>query len=150
MKHYQSFNQMGATQQPQQPRYSEGYSSNNYTPVSEIPMMQEIAPTGFTQRAIRSSMPPFMKHGRMQDRINEQNAQMEMEMQMATPIEPLRSYQRQQEYDEPVSCKQFQSHVDKCKSCYKLYKRNVRQSSLIIFLVFVIILLLIKLMDKNN
>jgi predicted nucleic acid-binding Zn ribbon protein len=122
--------------------------------VSQIPMMQEIAPTGFTQRAIRPGMPAYMKHNRMQDRMNEQRA-MEMEMQMAVPLEPASTYRRQarDDYDyddDQVSCKQFSKHVDNCKSCYKLYKRNVRQSSLIIFLVFVIILLLIKLMDKHT
>ena len=51
---------------------------------------------------------------------------------------------------EDVGCKAFSNHVDNCKRCYKLYRRNHKQGALIIFLVFIIILLIIRLMDKAD
>lgn len=142
MKHYKSYNQI-----------SEPYSNNNrsatqYTPVSEIPMMQELAPTGFTQPAIRNTrLPPHMKYDRMRSQMDQYQQE---QQRVDNPYEPIQTYLEPIIHNpEPVSCKQFVNHVEKCKACYKLYKRNNTQGALIIFLVFIIILLLTKLMDKK-
>jgi hypothetical protein len=131
MKHYKSFSQTGVTEQfvNSPPR-----SATQYTPVSDIPTMQELAPR-------QAMMPGLMKHRRMQDRMDQYYNQGEA----VTPFEPIQPMG----LGEGVSCKQFAKHVADCKSCYKLYKRNKTQGALIIFLVFIIILLLTRLMDKN-
>ena len=64
-------------------------------------------------------------------------------------LEPIRSVRMMDGMADDVGCKAFSDHVASCKKCYKLYRRNHKQGALIIFLVFIIILLVIRLMDKQ-
>jgi hypothetical protein len=128
MKHYTSFSQMA--REPYQP------SSSMYTPVNRMPVDQ-----AYSQQAQR--IPRHMKHARMQDQYDDYYAREQQQMDMMEnggggggerAAEP--------------SCKQIVRHLERCKACAKLYKRNTTQGALIIFLVFVIIILLTRLMDK--
>lgn len=158
---YKSFNQIGKFNQPPYPPSSPmgGCSSsrqhpvNETAPITDLPSIQELGnvqgfggrsatiPNAFSAGMKPASMTPI--RARAQELASIHDQQIDPFVYQNQP--PMRSMD-----DIIPDCKQFSAHVENCSRCYKLYRRNHKQGALIIFLVFIIILLIIRLMDKEN
>ncbi len=117
--------------------YSNTPNASNYTSLVGMPMDQALPQYGREQQL--GAMAGMVGH--MPGMAGRQFSQ---QAQHAVPHPQYDAAQG------PDICQRVAQHVDACKSCQRLYKRNNTQASMIIFLVFVIILLCTRLMDKSG
>lgn len=102
-----------------------------YTPIQDIPLEQP--PQRGIRRNLVRSLPRFKE---------EEDAWMNHHSREYNPPQPQPIVMEERD-----DCMMAQQHINACRQCSRLYRRNQNQMMLIIFLVFIILMLLTRLMD---